>query len=37
MTLVSAWVKSGDEIIAESEMKIAISEIKSQSVSSNGK
>jgi predicted hotdog family 3-hydroxylacyl-ACP dehydratase len=37
MTLVSAWVKSGDEIIAESEMKIAISEIKSQLVSSNGK
>lgn len=37
MTLVSALVKSGDEIIAESEMKIAISEIKSQSVSSNGK
>lgn len=37
MTLVSALVKSGDEIIAESEMKIAISEIKSQLVSSNGK
>lgn len=30
MTLVSATVKSGDEVIAESEMKIALSEIESK-------
>ncbi len=31
MTLVKAVLKSGDEIIAESEMKIALSEIESKS------
>ena len=31
MTLVTATVKVGDEIIAESEMKIALSEVESQS------
>ena len=31
MTLVTASVKAGDEIIAESEMKIALSEVESQS------
>ena len=31
MTLVTATVKVGDEIIAESEMKIALSEMESQS------
>lgn len=37
MTLVSASVKSGDELLAESEMKIAVSEIKSQASVSNEK
>lgn len=31
MTLVSATVRVGDEVIAESEMKIAISDVESQS------
>lgn len=31
MTLVTATVKSGEEIVAESEMKIALSEMESQS------
>lgn len=32
MTLITACVKVGDEVIAEAEMKIALSEIESQSV-----
>lgn len=32
MTLVTATVKVGDEIIADSEMKIALSEIESQNI-----
>ncbi len=32
MTLVRACVKIGEEIIAEAEMKIALSDIESQSV-----
>lgn len=32
MTLVTATVRAGDEILAESEMKIALSEVESQSV-----
>ena len=31
MTLVTATVKVGDEVIAESQMKIALSEMESQS------
>lgn len=37
MTLVSATVKVGEELLAESEMKIAVSEITSQSVLKNEK
>ncbi len=37
MTLVSAEVKAGGTVIAESEMKIAVSEIKSQKGSGNEK
>lgn len=32
MTLVTATIKVGDEIIADSEMKIALSEIESQNI-----
>lgn len=37
MTLVTATVKVGDEVIAESEMKIALSEVESQSAMENEK
>lgn len=32
MTLVKAYIMSGDEIIAESEMKIAVSKVESETV-----